>query len=939
MKKFILRIWSFLEGLVVKRPGAVLIAGLAVVVLSFFAAGGIEMKTKIQDMLPADNPQVVSYTEIDDLFNGGSTVLLTISGAGRENILKAAEVLVEEVRSNPSLTALSRSIYYGLNEDFVDKWALVLQDADDLERTAELYEKTDLLHYFSALNRSVEEAWTGDEPDQDLENFRQEAEAVAWLNQLDRGMTLISEALEGPNPSSYGEELAQVMSVGDLNGFNDEGTMLMVTIVPDFNMVDFEKIELMMKEVRVLLDRMRKQFPELSFAYTGDVPIQSDEQAALGFDMLIPTLVAVFLILVLFIASFQRIATIFYLLISLIAGVVVTYGFLGITIREVNMLTSVFGVLLVGLGVDYGIQVASNYRGYRMQGMDIARAMSTTYRRAGTGVVLAALTTSVAFFVLAGTGTMAFRQFGFVLGSGILFCLFVMTSILPAFLVLSDRRRQRRREKKAARQKSGSGTQAAVPKDERRGRRVLEFRFLTSTAEFSRRHRRSVLILTAFLTVALGATAVMMLRMDYDLMSMEPQDMPSIVAYHDVMESYGITPFHSMVVADDLADARALTDALESESQIADLASAADLVPPRDEQLAALEIIRRIRDDGNRYEGVTWSVDDVEALSEQIQRLEWNVIEMADLSVAGLGDGNRIQARRDAMIREILGAETGAPGREVFQVLINTLEANPEQSAAALTALDEAFGPALADRVDVMTQVDRPVTVDDLPDDIRRRFFADGGEKNLLYIYPKDGMMESAESMRRFNDDLAQVDSRITGSAQIAIAWLDEAVKATLLSALYIFLTVAAFLFLMLRNPGEVLRAGAPLVIGMIWMLGLYALAGLKLNFLNLVVIPLVIGMGIDFGIHLTHRYRVEGNIEATYRMTGKAVFLSGSTTLIGFGSLALIGKFPSIASMGAILAFGIATCLATGFIVLPALLEKPVREPLSRGQQEEVIA
>ncbi|MDF1569177.1 MAG: MMPL family transporter [Spirochaetaceae bacterium] len=122
-------------------------------------------------------------------------------------------------------------------------------------------------------------------------------------------------------------------------------------------MVDFEKIELMMKEVRVLLDRIRVQFPDLSFAYTGDVPIQSDEQAVLGFEML----------------------------------------------------TSVSGVLLVGLGVDYGIQIASNYHGYRLQGMDIDRAMSATYRRAGTGVVLAALTTSVAFFVLAGTGTMAFR--------------------------------------------------------------------------------------------------------------------------------------------------------------------------------------------------------------------------------------------------------------------------------------------------------------------------------------------------------------------------------------------------------------------------------------------------------------------------------------------------------------------------------------------------
>ncbi|MDT8299090.1 MAG: hypothetical protein RQ801_12355, partial [Spirochaetaceae bacterium] len=91
-----------------------------------------------------------------------------------------------------------------------------------------------------------------------------------------------------------------------------------------------------------------------------------------------------------------------------------------------------------------------------------------------------------------------------------------MTSILPAFLVLSDRGRLRRRERKAARQKGGSGTLTAAPKDERRGRRVLEYRFLTSAAQFSRHHRRAVLILTALLTVALGVTAVMMLRMDYD---------------------------------------------------------------------------------------------------------------------------------------------------------------------------------------------------------------------------------------------------------------------------------------------------------------------------------------------------------------------------------------------------------------------------------------
>jgi len=92
---------------------------------------------------------------------------------------------------------------------------------------------------------------------------------------------------------------------------------------------------------------------------------------------------------------------------------------------------------------------------------------------------------------------------------------------------------------------------------------------------------------------------------------------------------------------------------------------------------------------------------------------------------------------------------------------------------------------------------------------------------------------------------------------------------------------------------------------------------------LNFLLIPLIIGMGIDYGIHLAHRHKTEGNIESTYRFTGKGVFLSAATTMIGFGSLGLIGKYPAIAGMGAILFFGIASCLLTSFIILPAWLKE----------------
>jgi predicted RND superfamily exporter protein len=132
---------------------------------------------------------------------------------------------------------------------------------------------------------------------------------------------------------------------------------------------------------------------------------------------------------------------------------------------------------------------------------------------------------------------------------------------------------------------------------------------------------------------------------------------------------------------------------------------------------------------------------------------------------------------------------------------------------------------------------------------------------------------------------------------------------------------VIFFLVLNFRDFRYVVFASVPLIVGLIWMAGIYPLLGQKLNIINIAVIPLVIGMGIDFGIHLAHRFRIEQNIETVYRYTGKGVFLSAFTTMIGFGSLGLIGKFGSVNSMGRILFVGILMCLLTALLVLPALL------------------
>jgi predicted RND superfamily exporter protein len=895
------KIMAALAGFVSRRYKLVLLAGLALFVLSILAAGKIRVETEIKDLLPADDPQVMMYEEINDRFFGATTLMITVEGEDKAEMARAAEAVAAQMRANPTFMQYVRAINLKLDRQFVTDWGLMLQEVDDLEKTARTFSEVNLLPFITALNDSFEETYSGEGAEEELATNRQENEAVGMLTKIETLVTSLRSYLEDPEQAPLqlqGRTLAEAFVYGDLYGYNHDGTMLLFTVTPNVDTVDIEPLTAMMKEVKQITGSVQAEFPHLRVGYSGDVAMQADEQDALSFDMLVPALVALVVILVLFVFSFNQLRSILFILLTLVVGIVFNYGFLGVTLGRINMLTSIMAVLLIGMGVDYGIQVVTNFTTFRADGLSPQEALEKTYTQAGMGILLAALTTAVAFFVMAATGTTAFAEFGVVMGTGILNCFLAMIFILPALLLWFGRK---------------DISRSRIPQ--------IGYGFLARLGGLAHRRRRITLILALVVTAGLLAAALGLNNMDYDLMGMEPQDMPSIVQYNRIMDKYGITPFASVVAADGVEEARELTEGLEKEYLVADVISVSYFMPPEAEQEERLAAIREIREMPTRYRELAYGSEETASFADEIQRLEWNVIEIGDLSVAGLGEENKIVKKRNRMVHEVLGAEVGAPGDEVFQQLIALLDSDPELYGRRLTALDSYFAREMDRLVSAMAAVKRPMTTADLPEEVTNGMFDESGEKNLIMIYPKPGILETKQSMVRFNDELARVSPRITGATQILVTWTNEVITGSRRAALYIFAAVLLFLLLSFRNLRYTLCAVVPLLVGMIWMLGIYPLVGLKINVLNIVMIPLVIGMGIDFGIHLAHRYRLEQDIDTVYRYTGKGVFLSAATTMIGFGSLGLIGSFPSIASMGSILFFGIASCLATALIVLPALL------------------
>ena len=180
--------------------------------------------------------------------------------------------------------------------------------------------------------------------------------------------------------------------------------------------------------------------------------------------------------------------------------------------------------------------------------------------------------------------------------------------------------------------------------------------------------------------------------------------------------------------------------------------------------------------------------------------------------------------------------------------------------------------------------------------------------------------------------ELRTVDPDVTGSPIITYEAIRLMERAYLQGTVYAFVLVGALTFWMLRRVRETLLSLLPLVIGLVWTIGLMWLFDLKFNLANVWGLPLIIGTSAEFGLNVVMNY-LEGrehNGPLVARSTVMAVVLNGLTTIVGFGSL-MISRHQGIYGLGLLLTVGATCALIASLVVLPVvlrLLPRPAAQP-----------
>ena len=211
---------------------------------------------------------------------------------------------------------------------------------------------------------------------------------------------------------------------------------------------------------------------------------------------------------------------------------------------------------------------------------------------------------------------------------------------------------------------------------------------------------------------------------------------------------------------------------------------------------------------------------------------------------------------------------------------------------------------------------------EDLPLSILDRYSNQKRDQFLISVFPAGGIWQDAEFLKRFVNDLQRVSEKATGMPSVFRALIEvigqDGRNAVILTLIIVFF----LLWLDFRRPGYALMAMIPLCGGVLWMLGLMRLTGMQLTVMNVMGLPMIVGIGIDDGVHIVHRYIEEGkgHLRTIFASTGKAILLTSLTTMLAFGSL-VFSIWRGFGQLGGALFLGVGACFLTTVVFLSGII------------------
>lgn len=780
---------------------------------------------------------------------------------------------------------------------------------------------------------TVHARWANDQhkPEEAANAVAQAARLCESLTSFGAGATGAAQFLS-PWPEVFPDATAELQALLEVRyQLTADGRMGFLTAAPTAGEQDFSGTSPALSRLRALLAAARDKHPGVTFGLTGIPVLESDEMQRSQQDMTRATYLSFAAVAVILLFGFRGLKHPVLGLLMLLAGLAWAIGYTTVAIGHLNILSVSFAAILIGLGIDFAIHYLSRYLELRHEGESLEGALVSTSATVGTGIVTGAVTTALAFFCAAFTKFLGVAELGIIAGGGILLCAAAAFFVLAPLVSVVDRDVEPRR--------LPTPFQGTI------------LRWVTS------RFPKTLTLLSAAAMVVVATQAFEWrdgrprFRVEYDsnLLNLQARDVESVAVQQRVFEATNGSLLFAISLADGPEAAKRKAEefrALDSVAHVEHLARVIPDYPPAETALL------------------------VQALHARLSRVAPFPREFP--AIDPLAVGQAFEELLDVLRSSPAPASQAAAAR--LDGYLDQLERTTlEQQVQLLGAYQGAMLTALRMQFEALAEVSdpAPVAVEDIPPGVRERFVSPHGDW-MLRVFPREQIWDEAP-LEHFVQQVRQIDPEATGTplqnyeaarqirqsylyaalyalmAVVLVLMFDSLATGPLCVALLTPMIVVAFgvvtvlgpdqqldlrwmtcLYVVLAllvaaifdpaNVRNLLLALSPPVLGLGLMFGVLGWLGEPLNPANIIVLPLLLGVGVDYGVFVMHDFRAQSE---GYRMSPSvlnSLVLTSLTSMAGFGSL-LVASHRGLASLGLVLVVGLATCLFIALVALPALL------------------
>ena len=887
---------------VCRRPWLVLAAALALSAVSLYAfCTRLEYRTRRTDLVNPDKDYQRRWQQYLAEFGNDDDMVVVVQGSDRGRMKAALDDLGARVRAQPG--RFDR-LFYKVDLRPLHNRALLFLPS---EQIAQIQENLNSMRPLLEIGPLGWELFTFDRL---VAEARQRLDALPpgqapgpadqqFFTQFQAISRSATDALRDPaeyhNP--WRSLVSQPAGQQDLLAepqyfFSEEATqqpasgetLAFLLVRPVTDAGSFTAAQKSVAALRGIVEDLRPRYAGLQFGLTGLPVLENDEMTAAEHDTRLASWLAIAGVTVLFVLVYRGWGYPLLTVVTLLTGTVWAMGWLTLTVGHLNILSATFAVMLIGMG-DYGVLWVMRYEQARRLGADVPTALKHTAVHVAVGNLTAASTLALAFFAAMLADFQAVAELGWIAGCGVLLCALACFTVLPALLVVTDRRRQ--------------PITASIPPQ-------------TYAGWLPRLTARPRWVITGGLALT-AALAVCAFRVPYDhnLLHLQARDLESVKWELRLIEKTAGASWHALSYTSTPEEALALKARYEKLPEVSRVVEVASLVPA---------------DQGRKLE----QLRDIQERLRHLPRRGTAGPRLANTVAPYLV--SRVADRKEELDRLITRLEPaagpGAPGplaevRGTLQAVRAELDRSPDGEARdRLRAFEQRLAVDLAEDLHRLRDVatPEPIALADVPPEFRERYIGRNG-KWLLRVFARDCLWDFAP-LERFARQVQTVDPEATGKPFATVEGLKAMKNGFAWAGLYAFGVIVVVLAADFRSLRNTLLALAPLVMGLVVSLGIMGLCGLPLNPANVIAFPLILGVGVDNGVHVLHDAllrRAEGRTTISYPI-GRGVLVKALTAMIGFGTL-MISSERGLVGLGFVLTLGVGCCMLTALLFLPALL------------------